>query len=396
MTVTMNTLFVTTDGARLNKEGDTVRVTVDGDMRVQVPLLHLTGIVCLGRSTVTPELMASCAESGIHVAFFGHTGSFLARVEGMPGGNVLLRRQQHRAADDGARSREIARAMVIGKVANTRQFLLHARRDAAPERQAPLSEAAAQLASHLRALPGAESLDQVRGLEGIAARTYFGVLPLLVKRDEALFRFAGRNRHPPRDAVNALLSFGYALLMQDCAGACAGVGLDPALGFLHEERPGRLSLALDLMEELRVAVVDRLVLSLINRGQLGESDFRQESAGSASCPPPGARRSWWPTSRPSPMTSATPSWTRTPPGPRCRTSRPACSPGTCGGIWTPIRPSPSAEALHGRAHLLRCGHETTAGRQEAAPARRGLQGLRRARCSTRSSSAGWRRRIGWC
>ena len=198
----------------------------------------------------------------------------------MPGGNVLLRRQQHRAADDEARSLSIARAMVIGKVANTRQFLLHARRDAATdERRAEIGGACERLALHLRSLTTAATVESVRGFEGIAAKDYFGVFGLLVKRNEEAFAFNGRNRRPPRDRINALLSFGYALLMQDCASAAAGIGLDPAVGFLHEDRPGRLCLALDLMEELRVPVVDRLMLSLVNRGQLGADDFVEESAG---------------------------------------------------------------------------------------------------------------------
>jgi len=279
MSAVLNTLYVTVDGARLSKDGETVVVTVEKEKRAQVPLRHLSSISCLSRAFVTPELMAECAELGIFVSFFGHQGRFLARVEGMPGGNVLLRRQQFRAADDAARTLALARAMVIGKVANARQFLLHARRDAQPSRQAALGDVCHSIAHHLRALEGASTVDVVRGLEGVAAKDYFAVLPLLVKREEKTFAFEGRNRRPPRDPFNALLSFGYALLMQDCAGALAGVGLDPAVGFLHEDRPGRLSLALDLMEELRIPVVDRLVLSLINRGQIGPGDFRQESAG---------------------------------------------------------------------------------------------------------------------
>jgi len=279
VSVTLNTLFVTVDGARLSKEGETVVVTLEKEKRAQVPLRHLSGIVCLARTFVTPELMADCAEGGVYVSFFGYNGRFLARVEGVPGGNVLLRRQQFRAADDAARTLGLARAMVIGKVANARQFLLHARRDAEESRQAALAETCHVLGNHLRALEHAETLDIVRGLEGVAAKDYFSALPLLLKREEGTFAFDGRTRRPPRDPFNALLSFGYALLMQDCAGAAAGVGLDPAVGFLHEERPGRLSLALDLMEELRVPVVDRLVVSLINRAQVGPGDFRRESAG---------------------------------------------------------------------------------------------------------------------
>jgi CRISPR-associated protein Cas1 len=197
----------------------------------------------------------------------------------MPGGNVLLRRQQYRLADDPARSLELARAMVIGKVANARSFLLHARRDAEGQRQGALAGAADELGAALRAVGAAENIEVLRGCEGQGAKIYFGALPLLLKREEDAFAFATRSRRPPRDRTNAMLSFGYALLLQDCAGAAAGVGLDPAVGYLHEDLPGRLSLALDLMEELRVPVVDRLVVSLINRAQVTPQDFRVEEAG---------------------------------------------------------------------------------------------------------------------
>jgi CRISP-associated protein Cas1 len=279
MSLQLNTLFVTTDGAYLRKDHETVVVRVEEATRVQVPLQHLASVVCFGRVAVSPELMSALAEAGVHVAFFSHSGRFLARVEGMPGGNVVLRRGQFRCADDLARTLALARAMVAGKVYNTRQFLLHAKRDAVESRRQGLAEAAERLASSLRSLAGAETLDAVRGVEGNAAREYFAVFPLLVKREEAAFRFTGRSRRPPKDRLNAMLSFGYALLAQDCAGAAAGVGLDAAVGYLHEERPGRLSLALDLMEELRGAVVDRLVLSLVNRGQVGAGDFVEDAAG---------------------------------------------------------------------------------------------------------------------
>ena len=280
MNVHWNTLYVTTDGAYLHKDHDRVVIKVERETRAEVPLLHLASVVCLARVSVSPDLMAAMVEQGIHVAFFSPHGRFLARVEGVPGGNVLLRRQQYRAADDGAKSLSIARAVVIGKVANTRQFVLHARRDApTAEKKEALGAAADRLSIHLRSLLSASSLDSVRGLEGISAKEYFGAFDALIKREEDAFKLDGRSRRPPRDRMNALLSFGYALLMQDCAGAAAGVGLDPAVGYLHEERPGRLCLALDLMEELRAPVVDRLMVSLVNRGQVGPDDLRQEETG---------------------------------------------------------------------------------------------------------------------
>jgi CRISPR-associated protein Cas1 len=275
----LNTLFVTAEGAHLHKDHETLVVKQEGERKAQLPLLHLAGVVCFGRVSMSPDLMAALAETGAHVAFFSPTGRFLARVEGVPGGNVLLRRQQYRVADDPARTLALAKALVIGKIANARQFLLHARRDAAEEHRDALAAAGERLAILTRSAAAGESLDAVRGAEGAAARDYFGCFNAMLKRNQDAFRFEQRSRRPPRDRINALLSFGYALLMQDCAGAALGAGLDPAVGYLHEERPGRLCLALDLMEELRAPVVDRLVMSLVNRGQIGPDDFVHEPAG---------------------------------------------------------------------------------------------------------------------
>jgi CRISPR-associated protein Cas1 len=223
--------------------------------------------------------MAALAQASIHVAFFSPHGQFLARVEGLPGGNVLLRRAQFRIADDTAKSLEIARAIVAGKIENARQHLLHAKRDADEARAEAFESAAKRLKLRLQGLAGAATIDEVRGAEGLAAREYFEVFSLFVKRSEGDFQFQGRSRRPPRDRINSLLSFLYVLLLNDCAAAAAGVGLDPAVGYLHEERPGRLSLALDLMEELRAPVADRLALSLINRAQLQPADFKEEPGG---------------------------------------------------------------------------------------------------------------------
>lgn len=279
MSVQLNTLFVTSEGASLYKDHETVVVKINGEKRMQVPLLHLGSVVCLGPAYVSPELMAACGEGGIHVAFLSHSGRFLARVEGLPGGNVLLRRQQYRAADDAACSLRISAAMILGKLTNARQFLLHARRDASDERKDSLGAACDRLGQFIRRLPDASTVEEVRGVEGIAAKDYFGVFNALIKRSEDAFRFGGRSRRPPLDRVNALLSFGYVLLMQDCTSALGGVGLDPAVGYLHEDLPGRLALALDLMEELRVPLVDRLVLALINRGQVAAEDLAQDPSG---------------------------------------------------------------------------------------------------------------------
>jgi CRISP-associated protein Cas1 len=280
MTLHVNTLFVTTEGAWVHKEHETVVVSVNKERRAQVPMLHLAAVACFGRVMVSPELMAALAEAGIHMAFFSATGRFRARVEGMPGGSVVLRRLQHRAADNGDKSLALARSFVIGKIANSRQFVLHARRDApSAERKERLDGAAERMALLLRQAAAVDAIDSLRGVEGAAAKEYFEVFNDLVKRSEEVFAFRSRSRHPPRDRINALLSFGYALLMHDCTAALAGVGLDPAIGFLHEDRPGRLSLALDLMEELRAPIVDRMVVSLVNRGQITADDVHEEPAG---------------------------------------------------------------------------------------------------------------------
>jgi CRISPR-associated protein Cas1 len=274
-----NTLFLSTDGTWAGKEHDTIVIRVENQPKRQIPLLHLSSIVCLARVTISPELMQVCLERNIHISFFAPWGRFWGRVEGIPGGNVLLRRQQYRMADQLEASLSISRAMITGKIFNARQFLLHARRDAAEARKGELAFVCERLQVALRGLATVGTLDELRGVEGNAAREYFAAFPLVLKRSEEAFRFEGRTRHPPRDRINALLSFGYAILMQDCAGALAGVGLDPAVGFLHEDRPGRLSLALDLMEELRTPLVDRLVVSLVNRMQIQENDLHEEASG---------------------------------------------------------------------------------------------------------------------
>lgn len=279
MTTKLNTLFVTTDGAWVGKEHETVVVRIERETRLQVPMLHLAGVICMGRVSVSPELMFELTERGTAVSHLDSNGRFLARVEGIPGGSVLLRRAQFRAADDAGRTLEIARSCVAGKIANTRSHLLRAAREARGERSDSLGRAGEELLRRLSELERANRLETVRGVEGMAARQYWGVFNLLVKQQCEDFSFGGRTRRPPMDRINALLSFGYALLLHDCVAACASAGLDPAVGFLHEDRPGRLSLALDLMEELRVPAVDRLVLALINRRQVSAGDVVADPLG---------------------------------------------------------------------------------------------------------------------
>lgn len=277
----LNTLYVTTQGAYVGKDGETVVVRNDGDVVFRAPIHGLEGIMCFGRVSCSPFLLGFCGERGVAVSFFTKTGRFLARSHGFTRGNVLLRRRQYRLADDPAARLEIARAMVTAKLANSRSVLQRAIRDHGDRMQDP--NAARTAVQHLaRVLADARvatSLDTLRGNEGEGGRIYFGVLDNLVLHDADEFRLRGRTRRPPLDRVNALLSFLYGLLAHDLRGACEAVGLDPAVGYLHADRPGRPSLALDLMEEFRAFLGDRTALSLINRRQLSPGDFAAAPTG---------------------------------------------------------------------------------------------------------------------
>ena len=276
----LNTLYVLTDGAVLHLDSDTVRVAVDGETILRVPLLRLDGIVVVGRVTVTPFLIARCAADGRGLVWLDRRGRFAARAEGPMRGNVMLRRAQHLALSDAERPWRIARQIVAGKVQNSRAQILRAARDTSePDSRRALREAAEQLAEGLRRLRDGTDLDVIRGEEGHAARIYFGVFTHMIRGDKRVFGFDHRTRRPPRDPVNAVLSFLYTLLQAECAGAAEGVGLDPQVGYLHGLRPGRPALALDVMEELRALAVDRLVLTLINRRQLGTDDFERLPGG---------------------------------------------------------------------------------------------------------------------
>jgi CRISP-associated protein Cas1 len=274
----LNTLYVTTQGAYLRKESETVVVEVEREIRLRLPLLNLGGIVCFGNVLCSPFLLGACAEAGVAVSFLTENGRHLADIVGAPSGNVLLRRAQYRRADDLSASTELARAFVAGKIVNARHVLRRAARESASD--APMIETAADTLGHrLRALAGARDLDTVRGIEGSSASEYFGVFGALVTRQREDFPFGDRNRRPPLDRLNALLSYLYTLLRFDVAGALTAHGLDPAVGFLHRDRPGRDSLALDVMEELRAPFADRLALSLVNRQQVRAQHFRAEENG---------------------------------------------------------------------------------------------------------------------
>lgn len=274
----LNTLYVTTEGAWLHKDGGNVVLDVDGQTKGRVPAHKLESLVCIGRVLVSPVLLGYCAEQGICVCFLTRHGRFLARVEGPVSGNVLLRRRQYQSTDDATVCRAIVSHMLQGKLHGQRMVLARGLRDhgdrmSVPDRQA-LTDTIKRLQRLTDRLWIAASVDEMRGLEGDAARLYFSVFDHLIRVTDPELRFRGRSRRPPKDAINALLSFLYTLITHDCRGALETVGLDPAVGFLHRDRPGRPSLALDLLEGFRPMLADRLALSLVNRRQLTTKDFR--------------------------------------------------------------------------------------------------------------------------
>lgn len=276
----LNTLYVTTQNAYLHKEGQSVVVKVEKETRLRIPVHTLDGIVCFGAVSMSPFLMHHCAESNVAVSFLSQYGKFLARIQGPISGNVLLRREQYRVADHPAATAAIARNMLLGKLANARAVLRRALRDHGEN--TALKTAESRLTQYLRRLETPMPIDQLRGNEGEAAASYFAAFPQLITVKEEAFAFTGRNRRPPTDPVNALLSFAYTLLVHDCRSALEGVGLDPCVGYLHTDRPGRPSLALDLMEEFRAFLADRLVLSLVNRKQIQPKDFNDSAGGAVS------------------------------------------------------------------------------------------------------------------
>lgn len=271
----LNTLYITRQETYLHKERETIVIKQGDDKLAQFPCLSIGGILCFGRVSMSPFLMGYCAEKGIGVAYYTEYGKFLARVQGRQTGNVLLRRAQHRWADDAERSASIARVMVAAKIANSRVVLLRELRNHGSNDS--IKAAAARLSINLRRVKHAKTVEELMGMEGDAASTYFAVFNELLKGSG--FAFGGRVRRPPTDAVNALLSFVYSLITQECVSALYGVGLDPFVGFLHKDKPGRASLALDLLEEFRSSWADRFVLTLINRRQVQISDFVNEASG---------------------------------------------------------------------------------------------------------------------
>lgn len=270
----LNTLYVATQGAYLAKDGECVAVRVDREIKLRVPIHTLGGVVCFGQVSCSPFLMGFAAERGLGFSFLTENGRFLARVQGPVSGNVLLRREQFRRADDPDVSAEVARSIITAKIINARRVLQRTLRDHGSKIDgAALEKEITHLQDCLRRLQQPVRLDWARGIEGEAANGYFGVFDHLILSPEPEFRFSGRNRRPPLDRINCLLSFIYTLLAHDVRSALECVGLDSEVGFLHRDRPGRHGLALDVMEEFRAVVADRLALSLINLGQIKKDDF---------------------------------------------------------------------------------------------------------------------------
>ncbi len=277
----LNTLYVTTQGAYLKKDGETIAVQIEGRVVKRFPIHTIDGIVCFGNVGASPFLLGFCGERNVTITFLTENGRFLAKVSGPTSGNVLLRMAQYRMADDLSKSAQVTKCFLIGKIFNSRQVLERARRD----HQEKIDVKSVQTASlrlkhtlkqlHIQSLP----LETLRGLEGDAANSYFSTFNQLITAKRQDFFFHGRNRRPPMDNVNCLLSFIYTILLHDVRSALETVGLDPQVGFLHRNRPGRPSLALDMMEELRPFLADRLVLTLINLNQVRADGFKKSKGG---------------------------------------------------------------------------------------------------------------------
>lgn len=276
----LNTLFVTSEDAYLALENENVVVWQGEERRGQYPLVILEGIISFSYKGASPALMGECAKRGVSLCFLTRNGRFLARVCGESRGNVLLRKQQYRFSDSESESCAIARNMIFGKVYNGRWLLERALRDHALRMDAEqIRLVSRQMADQLQTIAACETLDTLRGIEGELSARYFGVFDQLILNQKEHFQYDGRSRRPPRDPVNALLSFTYTLLANDCAAALESVGLDAYVGFLHRDRPGRSSLALDLMEELRPTLADRLVLTLINTREIQARHFQKQAGG---------------------------------------------------------------------------------------------------------------------
>ncbi len=275
----LNTLYVQTQGTYLQLDHETLKIKLETETK-QVPLHHLGGIVAFGNVLVSPFLIHRCAADGRSIVWLTQRGRFQGRLAGPTRGNVLLRRAQHGAISDAEKTLNIARYVVAGKLQNTRSVLMRAARETKDVADEERLRSAAQV--HAEGIENARKvtdINKLRGIEGFAAKAYFGAFGGMIRANREGFEFGGRSKRPPKDPINALLSFAYTLLANECVAACEGVGLDPQMGFSHVLRPGRPSLALDLMEELRPVVADRLVLNVVNRGQIQPEDFEMRPGG---------------------------------------------------------------------------------------------------------------------
>ncbi|MCP4682286.1 MAG: type I-C CRISPR-associated endonuclease Cas1 [Desulfobacterales bacterium] len=276
----LNTLFVTTQGAYLSKEGETIAVKIEQKTRMRIPIHTIGGVVCFGAVSCSPYLMGFCSDNDVSISFLTKYGRFLAMVKGPVSGNVLLRRKQFRMADCKKISALIAGFVLTGKLANSRTVLERSIRDHKEKMDKEAVErVSVRLSFYIKKELQKDDLDRLRGIEGDAAHQYFSVFNELILAQKESFLFSGRNRRPPTDRINCLLSFVYTLLVHDVQSALESVGLDPAVGFLHRDRPGRPGLALDIMEEFRPFLADRLVLSMINRNQVQPDGFIIKESG---------------------------------------------------------------------------------------------------------------------
>ncbi len=273
-----NTLYILTPGSALSLGNEAVVVAVGGEEKLRVPAHGIESILCFGNTTVTTPLIQYCGEKGISISWFSEYGRFYGRTVGPVHGNILLRRQQFRALEDAERRCAIVRSVLVGKLVNSRETLLRGARESSDaEIGEQLKTAAAGIGKLGEKMQEQSDVDSLRGLEGVAAKLYFEVFPLMIKAKDPAMAFHGRTHRPPEDPVNALLSYLYTLLKNDAQSALEGVGLDPACGYLHTLRPGRPALALDVMEELRSPLCDRLALALLNRGQINGKSFEKHS-----------------------------------------------------------------------------------------------------------------------
>ncbi len=276
----LNTLYITTQKTYLHKKGEAIEVIVEDKILATIPMINLDSIVCFGNIYVSPFLLGAAPDHNITISFLSETGKFLARVQGPVAGNVLLRKAQYRFAEDKEKSTEIASYFITGKIANQKTVLQRAIRDHREKVDVEkIQQAITTLDRSISKIERETDLDRLRGIEGDSAEAYFSVFDELITVQKEGFKFKGRNRRPPLDNVNAMLSYIYTLLYHDMISACEVVGLDPAVGFMHRDRPGRLSLALDLMEEFRAFFADRLVLSLINRNEINPKQFETTASG---------------------------------------------------------------------------------------------------------------------